>query len=532
MNALRKGPYLLALWLAVFMFSVLPANAEPAIKTETLRLDEKQFNVQFIVTGEASEPFEVELEMPGGTRYTHDQFDGKKVLYLDMEGERRWLINEAPAGEYKLHISGTEQAYRVTIKKELRRPDTAWVSPLGTELTAANEPIQLAWRSQGDYDANDRIRFFLRPAGGWQNMLIGEAQLGDGAASLYLPGTLADGEYELFIIADNKTPDGQHIEPDVTLHVQRGVSYDGIRAVHAIPRGDAIELEFEFPRDLEWTVITASFTDGTGSTFLKHAGRQELSEIEQTERTDMQVLRWLLPLNAGAYKGSFQVVFGDYTMSPVMDIPSFELKMRDWSKDEVKWSIETEKTNARQLQVILKLQAKTHVQIVNGSSGILFDQAVAGGEEAEEQIVSVPLAEGDQIIEVLLADQGGAVKLYSKRYLVDYTPPRLTMIQPLSTHERLEGGLASGFADLDSIIIHNGNEITPDASGYFSIEGVGDSLEISVRDSHGNETSYSWQAAGGGWSKALIVIIVINLLLVGGTVTVILIIRKKNLKQP
>lgn len=530
---MRRGTRWLALALSLWLLGAASAYAAPVTVSEGIRIESDQNNIQIIAKGDAGKPFEANLELPDGTIYEHEQYDAGKVLYLKMDtGERRWLINVAPKGEYKLHLTGEAQGYQLSLKTEQRKPVTEWVSPSNTTIPSGSGSLSLTWKTEGDYDADDDIRFFLKPANGWQDMLLGEASLGSGQAVIALPGTLADGEYGLYAIADNKTPDGQMLDPKVKIIVSGGTDGDGPRLIDVAPQGEEVSLEFEAPRSMTIIEASAQFTDAAGAATERTSALADLYELEPIEGSDTRSYRWTLPLPEGTYNGRMQLQYENGAMSGIVAIPEFELARRDWTKDTITWSIESEKTNAQQLQITLALQAETRVQVVDSADGILYDKLMGpADDERSSETISVPLTEGDHFVELLLQDNGGALTSFSKRYLIDRTPPLLTMIQPQANHKQLKDGIASGFTDTDSVVIYKGTEYAPDEAGYFRIDDVGSSLQLTVRDSHGNETSYSWEASGG-WSKAWMTFILINALLLIATVVLIYWIRRNAKSKP
>lgn len=528
MNGLRRYTKWLGFVVSLWLLSPVSVYAAPVTVSEGIRIESDQNNIQIIVKGDGGKPFEADLELPDGTIFKHEQYDAGKVLYLEMDAsERRWLINVAPKGEYKLHMTGEAQGYALSLKTELRKPVTEWISPSNTVISSSAGALRLTWKTEGDYDGNDAIRFFLKPANGWQDMLIGEAGLGAGQAVISLPGTLADGDYGLYAIADNKTPDGQTLDPKVTITVSGAASGDAPRILEVSPQGEEVSLKLEVPNSRSLTEVSAQFTDAAGTVTEKTTVVADLYELEETEGANARMYRWVLPLSEGVYHGWMQLQYADGGTSAIVQIPEFELKQRDWSQDVITWSIESEKTNAQQLQITLELKDKTQVQLVDSADGILFDKIIApGGEEGSGETITVPLSEGDHFIELWLKDGGGASTSYSRRYLIDRTPPALTMIQPQASHKQLKDGIASGFTDLDGIVIYDGVEYTPDHTGYFNIEGVGDALQLNIRDSHGNETSYYWEASGG-LSKVWMIFILINALLIMVAVFIIYMIRRR-----
>lgn len=511
-EAARRGwSLLLIVMMCTWQY---PAAAVQATLVETIQLDEPLFNVQLIVRGDSSHDFEVNLEMPDGTMYAHNKFDGKKVFYLKPMQERRWLINEAPAGEYRLHIVGEPQQYTTDLKEELHKPVTSMLSPVDTTMKVSGSALTVTWSATGDYDDSDLIRFYLREDGGLGDMRIGDAPLANGSATIPLPRSIADGTYELHAIADNKTADGQRIDPNVTLQLERGVHYNGIEVEDVQVVGRRANIYFTVPRGIEWHSVTGILMNADGATTKLGADREQMEQRENEEASNARRFRWSVDLDQdGTFSGTFHIVLADGNLSPAIAIPSFQRAARDWSLDNVAWSIEEEKTNERQVQVRFKLQREAQAEVVDGVD-VLYQGTIAASEE--ETAVTVPLKEGDHILTVFLADPDGDIQWYSKRYLVDFTPPQLSMIQPLSTHDALHESYASGFTDPDSVVYAEGREIIPDVNGYFQVEAVGSSLTLRVRDSHGNETGYHWEAQSRTRSVTIIFII-INVAIIAAT---------------
>jgi len=505
------------------LFTVQAATAAPLSITEQITISQEQYNVQIVVVGDANKAFEADLELPDGTKIEHNNYDGNKYMYIEMEeGERRWLINSAAQGTYKLHIEGADQSYSISLKEELRRPNTTWRSPLNTEVVVqASSSLSLKWDVNGDVEQTDRIRFYLQSRAGGAAMLVGEEALAAGQAELTLPATIEDGQYKLSIIADNKTSEGQQIDPEVTVKLQRGYSAAPFKLLRVIPEGSAASILFEVPASLPFSGGYAWLTSDSGEEVALELMFQQLEQLEADESGEVKRYAWSISLEEGTYTGKLQLTYDDGMASSLIDIPSFTLKPRDWSKDTVVWIPEDEKIHSTHIQVQLTLASETLVQLVDSADGLLYEQQlVPAGDGVIEETITVPISEGDHIVELLLSDPAGDAISYSKRYLVDRTPPTLTMIQPQSTHAKLEGNKASGFTDTDSIVIANGQQLEPDESGYFVIDDVGEELTITVRDAHGNETYFHWKEADSG-SKLWIWFVIINLLLITAAVVVI-----------
>lgn len=505
------------------------AYAENVNKTDKITLGQKENNVQVVVSA-LDGAFEVDLEMPDGTLYKHDNYDASKVLYFEPDNGRSWLINEAPAGEYKVHIAGPAQDYSVSVEHSLRKPVTDWKSPKNQEVTIAGQSLDVQWSAAGDWSAEDRIAFYLQSSNGWQRMPIGEAYLSAGAASIPLPNGIPDGEYQLTALADNATPDGQAIDPKVKVVVRRGISYSGIEVTKITPRGGSADIDFTAPSGLLWSQVSAQWRGGAASGFTTTTEQADLLVVSDDESSGIVTYRLPVKLPAdGKYTGRIQLVFADGTMTLPADIPEFRVANRDWSKDTATWSIEQEATNSREAAVTLNLQADAVVQVLDGKNILYAGEAKATNGAAGFPI-TLPLAEGDHLIEVLLTDPGGSYQSFSHRYLVDFTPPLLTMIQPQSTHKRLIGHYASGMTEKGAVILVGGKEYKPDDNGYFRIDGIGKELNLVVRDAQGNETSYHWSRPSER-NKLLLFFISLNTVLVGGTIVAILLIRKNQKKS-
>ncbi|WP_127587717.1 hypothetical protein [Paenibacillus koleovorans] len=527
---MNKLPGLLLCLLLVSWAVADTIGAEDSPSTASIRLEETLYNVQLIVTGEVEDTFEVNLIAPDGAKYVHANYAGQKALYFKLPKARIWLLNEAMPGEYRFEISGSSQAYKTSVEKELRKPITTWLSPAGETIALeGTASLQLAWKVEGDADESDVLKVYLKPAGGWQRMQAAQVRLKAQNASIRLPATVQDGEYELILVADNKTPEGQTIPTNTKIKVQRGYTLQGFQVMGAEAMGDQVRITMKVSNKLIWKGISASFEKegATGPLLLERANRTDLYSEADKSDPNSSLYEWDVDMaESGKYKGSYQVVYEDWIESAVQRLPEFELRIRDWSKDTVAFLTEAEKTNLKQVQIRLKLQADAHVQVVDGGT-ILYDQKIsADGTDQKALTIQVPLLEGDRLLQAVVGDSFGNIRSFPKRYLVDFTPPLLTMIQPQGQHSKLEGGFASGFVEKDSVILVGGQEHLPDRNGYFRINHVNRSLDLTVRDSHGNETRFQWSSPEG-WSKLWLTFVSINVFLVGLTAAGVYWIRKK-----
>lgn len=128
----------------------------------------------------------------------------------------------------------------------------------------------------------------------------------------------------------------------------------------------------------------------------------------------------------------------------------------------------------------------------------------------------VPLSEGDQLLQLIFQDKYGNFYTTAKRYVVDLTPPRLEMIQPLPKHQTALDGYASGFVEAGARLVVNGMEVEPDGEGYFRVENIGASLEIEVSDAAGNSTHYAWEQERGSSPVIWIVLLNAGLIAIAG----------------
>lgn len=516
--------------IAAGLYFLYPVQlfAAPVATTESIKLSSQQYNIQIVIKGNSGHGFEANLEMPDGTIYEHDSYNANEVLYLTMDkSERIWIVNVAQSGEYKLHLEGEAQGYDISIKEEKVRPSVSWISPMNTKLTSVNG-LSLSWKAAGDYSAEDLVQFYVKATNGWEWIKLGEAQLGANKDSLSFAGQLAAGEYELQVIADNKTEEGQIIDPKVTIVVNQTDAGEAasFRLKKVVAKGEEVEIQFELPEALVFTEALSRFVPEAGEAIEVSSPLSDVYPLEQTEASDWKLYSWSIALPEGGYKGALQLIFDDGGISSIIQLPAFELKQRDWSKDVITWSIESEKTNAKQLQLTLQLQAAAQVQVLDSADGVLFDQLIEASS-TNADVITVPLTEGDHIVTLVMEDMGGSMMTEEKRYLIDRTSPALTMIQPQASHMKLKDGIASGFTDTDAIILYQGREYTPDEAGYFQITDVKNSLKLMLRDSHGNETSYYWEERGG-FSKSLIVLISTGIILILATVVIIYRLRLRN----
>ncbi|WP_409344048.1 hypothetical protein [Paenibacillus sp. MBLB4367] len=525
-----------AMWIGAVGSGLLsPGRVQAAgiAKTETVKLTETMTYVQLVVTGTADD-FDVDLTMPDGSKEPHKQEDMSKAMYFTFDNKRSWLIYEAAAGEYKLDIqSGSDQTFQVSVKKEIAMPITTWEAPANANVQVTNgTELKLSWKVAGEPRPDqDIIRFSLKPAGGWDAMPLGEAPLVKGAASLTVPAAVADGQYELHAVADNRTAAPQQIDPKVTVTVARGNNPPTLKLMETSKHGGTIDFDFQAPNGLAWQGIDVRIVGDAKDSkpAVYKVAKEELYTVDDKRGSDYTVYRWSLSVpGSGGYKGSFQVISQGGILGPVQPITPFQAVIRDWSKDAVKWSVENDATNRRNVEVSLSLQKDSRVQVERGKN-MLFDGQVKAGDKAPT-VISVPLEEGDGLYNVLVGDDDGNVNTYSKRYIADFTPPRLQMIQPMAEHPKLQGGFASGFTEPGATVRIGKVELKTGPDGYFKAEKIGSSLDLTVTDESGNETSYHWRAQSK-WSKQAAFFAGVNGLIAGAAVFLIVRLRRTSKRK-
>ncbi|MGG4034900.1 hypothetical protein ABEV74_14505 [Paenibacillus cisolokensis] len=513
--------------VAIIFLAQCPAvSAENVQHTETLNVAEPLEFAQLVVEG-SNDEFETDLILPDGKRWNNGQDDyDKGYVYVRLPQKRIWLLKQLPAGKYSLVVTGPKDSYRSYVKEKIDKPVIQWGAPANTTLTVNDDsPIPLKWSFSGDASGGAlKIRFFLQPADGGERFPAGEASLNHRSHDLYIPGPLPDGDYLLTAEGDNYTAQSQAIDPKVKISLSRGVTPPGVEILDAKPAGPRVKLTFKIPESVSWKGLEAVFRSGSqpDKPIVIKYGPEDLTADES--QPSVYSIAAELGQN-GEYSGVIRWIDAGGFPGPVREIPAFRLNIRDWSKDEVKWSIGDGITNQRMAEARVSVQTVSRVQVVEGTD-ILFDQTVNPSKD-NPAVITIPLDEGDHAIELLIADDDGNVNTYARRWIVDHTPPRLEMIQPLPSHKKMPGGFASGFAEPGSKVWVNGKEAAIDQQGYFKVESVGNKLEIRVADAAGNETKYAWEKASSASIMYWALIAGINLIFISAAFLLYVKLRKK-----
>lgn len=483
------------------------AFAEPVNTVLTYQLREDKVNYQFIITGEKPD-FDVNLITPDGTKVTHDRVPTQEVedyLYVGFDNERIWVVRNAAAGEYQFEIaSAEEQRFRISTKDPIKKAETTWQSPKDEQLTIqeTNARISLEWTVSGNVrPVTDRLYVWLQPEGG-EALEIGDVPLMSGNATVTVPNHFPDGEYALLLTADTRTAEVQSIDPNVTITISRGGTASAELHQMFLDNG-IVYADVKISRNMRWDEFCMVLWNKSGAAAGAESDAVEVTgfreEMERLEYEDRNVELWRWEATQLEEDGSYEGVLHIYDQgNPVtfLKIGPFEAKLRNWEEDTIAWSIDSEHTNRQFVDLSLQLQWDTEVQIVN-EERVLFHDMIPQSEDGAPHTLQVQLTEGDQLIQVLLADEFGNFHTVSKRYLVDHTPPRLEMIQPLPKHTHAEGNFASGFVEPGAAITVNGESAAHDERGYFRVENIGASLTIEVADAAGNVTHYEWSKSNG-----------------------------------
>jgi len=473
------------------------AMAEPAEITQTIQVGEKLELAQLVVES-GQESYEVDLITPGGTHWSHTQDDYEQgYVYVTLPGQRIWLLNEMPPGTYTLVIQGpAEGSYRSFVKEKIDKPEVQWIAPANTEVKLTDfSSISLAWSSTGDrISGHDEISFYLQPAAGGERFPVGNARISQHQHELRIPERLIDGEYVLTAEAENYTAEPQQLDPQVRIKLNRGVNPAGIEIATATPRGGLLDLQLKLPNDvrLEWVELALVPAGQPAQPEWLRLHRDELYQDEEVRDLYYAAVE---AEQSGEYTVMVRWVDAQGLPGPITRKEAISLDIRDWSLDKVEWSLEEGLTNVRTAEVRVTLQRASTVQLVEGTN-ILFDQRVEPA--AEPVVITIPLQEGDRAIELFVGDDFGNVKSFGRRFIVDHTPPRLELIQPLPSHKELLGGFASGFAEPGSTVWVNGEQAVVDAAGYFRMDTSSRRVEIRAADESGNETHYTWEPEAGG----------------------------------
>ncbi len=511
-NVKNRWIPLLIILVLIATFSPLSIQAETY--TKTYELDEKQENFQFVIEGEQNN-FDVNMTLPNGTKVNFEEFDLDQYMYFSMTNKRIWALKSAPAGTYTFEIVGaSEDNFSVDTEEAVDQPVVNWTSPSEETITVRNdEPVTLSWKASGDFQYDDDLNFILQQEGGWHEFVVDDANADDGEMEVTLPETIPSGTYRLFIEADNPNVEPQRVNPNVVIdYTNDRYEMGTVEIVDQFVENGILYLNVQVPNGLYFDYMEAQLVDESGENTRIAAGEEDdLIRIEETD--EYEVWNWsVMELEDGTYSGNMIVLEDDDEFTPLLEIEPFDIKQTDFTEDMVEWSITEEETNATSLDITVRFPKGTQVEVL-----VEEKSALTTTVEEEEEVLSVGLEEGFPYIMVRATDEHNNTQTYTKQYKVDHTPPQLELIQPLPTHSKLEDDFASGYVEIGSKLMINGEEVKYDEDGYFLVENIGNDLELVVSDSFGNKAEYQWEAEQKSVSLAWIWIVVLNVGIVGGT---------------
>ncbi|HBV88252.1 MAG TPA: hypothetical protein DEF42_16755 [Desulfosporosinus sp.] len=511
--------------VSLFMGPPKTVYAAELRTTERVELTEQKSSIQLIVIGE-NEQFEVDLVLPDQSEVIHEKEDQNLYSYISLENYRTWLIHEAKPGAYSLKIySDSDQQFKVQVKEAIKKPQTTWSRPSNQQIEVRdNTPIPLGWSVAGDVRGDqDKLRCYIQDVNGLASVMIGEYPVANGNAGLSMPSNLSDGVYKLLIEADNRTSEPQKIDPKVTLNVQRGQELKA-EILSTEVEGSEVSIQLRVPSQLAWGTINAKFSINGQDGISVETPKDEMDLVPDKSGNGFAVYLWTITglEQSGSYQGLFQLL-SKGMIGPVQTIPPFDVTVREWNKDSITWSIGGDNTNKQHAEISFALQSNCYMQLIEGSD-ILMETEVPAKTAEDPYTLQLKLSEGEHLYEIHLRDQKGNLHRISKRLLVDYTPPKLEIIQPMPDHQEAVGDLASGFTEPENIIMVNGKEINPDERGYFQAEEIGKELNLIIKDPGGNEIQYKWKQAK---SHFTLWVIIINLLIIAVTAGLIYRVRAR-----
>ncbi len=484
-----------ACWLMCLMLPTAYARTESSL---TLQLGETREKQQFVVEGSTPD-FEVDLVLPDGTVLEHDEIDPMQQLYLGVENQRIWVLMQAPAGQYTFRISSesSDASYRVWTKDAIGKPEVAWQSPKHQKIriTPSEDTVLLGWQASGDFPSSARIHLYLHRQDTGAKRLIDSFSVRSGSAELHIPGHVRDGEYALMIEAENGTLEAQAIDPAVTIVVDRGTAPLVPELIGQFVDYGAWTVDVKLP-DNGWQELQAELVPPSG-------GEAQVYAVERGDLIGMETdegdrfYRWYIAELAedGTYTGRLYLTSQGLATGPAVVLEPVEYRAVQAEDHQVQWSIETERTNLRYMDVMVTLGADS--ELVLRTSGGTVSRHEARADDGPVTL-QIPLTEGEMLYELEIRDVYGNVYTYDKRVLVDHTAPVLEMIQPLPSHASVPEQRISGFVEVGSILEIDGKPVEVASDGYFRIDGVRSAFTLTATDESGNVTSYRWEPKASG----------------------------------
>lgn len=504
----------LLLFTAFLLAMLSPLSIQAETYTKTYELDENQENFQFVIEGE-TDNFDVNLILPNGTKVSYESFDYNQFMYFALTNKRIWALQNAPAGSYTFEIVGaSEDTFSIDTEEAIEQPIVNWSLPNEETLSIRNdEPITLKWNASGDFQYNDDLNFILQQEGGWHEFIVEDADADDVEMEITLPETIPSGKYRLLIEAENPNVQPQRIDPNVVIdYTNDRYDMESVEIVDQFVENGILYVNVKIPKSLYFDYFEAEIVgEPLEASRIATGVEDDFILVEETD--EYEIWNWsVIELEDGSYSGKMIVMDDEDEFSPLMEIEPFEVKRTDFTDEMVEWSIAEEETNATSLEITVRFPKGTKVEVFLEDKSLLSKVV-----DKEEEILTVGLEEGFSYILVKATDENDNTRTYAKQYKVDHTPPKLELIQPLSTHEKLVDNFASGYVEVGSKLVVNGKEVKYDDDGYFLVENIGDKLEIKVYDSFGNIAEYYWEAEVKAASFTWLWIVLLNIIIIGGS---------------
>ncbi len=510
---------LLIAWLLLFPTFV---SADEVVKE--IEINEVKQNFQFKIQSDFN-GFDVDLILPNGKKIKHDSFDENHYMYFSFSNERVWGVRDVRPGTYTFVISSSaeEKEYEVKTKEAVERPTFTWVSPNEDVAVSQEDEVVIQWDYTGNF-GRDEVEFFIRPEAGWQRISVGDVGVESGEYTFNMPSTLPSGTYPLKAYVKNEMVKNQDVDPGVSIEYDNPSYNPGtFELLQTYVENGGLYATFRLPNDHDWESVESLVQGVTNDEIFQSSSHIEDLQVVREEENAI-VYEWLVVQieKDGTYNGKLVLKEGDQHLSFNEDIPAFEIHNRSFTKDQIEWSIQEERTGESQVSVSVTFDDPVTLS-VKDKNKLLFERDVEGKTK-----IDIPLEEGVRVISLHIEDAYSNTKTFSKRFEVDHTPPNLEMIQPLDAQEVLQGGMVSGYVDPTSELIINGEKISVDESGYFRADGFGTQVELVATDDLGNEMKYSWSATKTNKNLTWIWYTAANLLLVGITVLIVMILRRKR----
>lgn len=515
--------------LLVCLLSIIFPAAVAANDEVTYNLREDKEMHQFIISGNDND-FDVQMVLPDGTVVNHDEFDAEHYMYFSLENRRIWAVDQAKAGTYTFKITSTNEGnFSVRARDSIERPEVKWLKPLDEQLElAGEESLALAWEAQGDFASSYRnMSIILQQKEGWYSFVVDTANIKDGSYELQLPETIPSGDYDLYITVDDEYMSDDVIDPEVVISYTNPLfEVETIEVVEQTVENGVLYVVVDIPNNSRFDQLEAQIVKkGESTGLISTIAVNDLIEIEAQDESKHYLWSVAELTEPGDYEGAMIGIKKENEFTPLIDLEPFQVVLADYEEGQIEWSLEEGLTNATTIEITVNVDPDVFITILDEEGTLLHQEVTEKGE-----VFSAPLREGYRVIEVKLSDGEQNSQSFTRRFQVDHTPPRLEMIQPLTTHRQLDQPFASGYVEDDSILVVNGEEITYDETGYFYVDDFGRDLEIELTDVSGNKIEYTWKptadtgqtTSGMGW----LWIVLINLGIVGTATGIVFYLRK------